>query len=66
MYIIVLDEDTDFTTYLTLSEAQEASEQVDSSHTIFRLVDVALDCGNPDICDDSTCQSYREHLLDIP
>lgn len=50
-----------FSGYSTLEQAQAVSERLSrSDYTIFRLVDVELDCGDPSTCGEPTCESYRE------
>ena len=46
--------------YDTLDEAYDVADRIAVDHTIYRLVDVELDCGDPKTCDEPTCESFRE------
>ena len=46
--------------YDTLDEAYAVADRFTVDHTIYRLVDVELDCGDPSTCAEPNCESFRE------
>ena len=46
--------------YQSLDLARAAQEAIGADDTIYRLVDVDVDCGDPSTCAEPTCESYRE------
>ena len=53
-----------YSAYSTLEKAQCVAERLNGAGTIYRLVDVNLDCGDPATCAEPTCESYRESRVE--